>query len=255
MSDTQSATANTSRGALSEGDRYLALLAIVLLGYALMGKGFAYLGFPPLYVGEIALLTGIVVFLRIGAFAGALATLPALLLVALMAWVLARTLPFVGAVRVRVPARQRRRDLRLFCLLRDRVAAGGCSPDQHGASLLRDHAGELPGHSGRLLVDQILGGLHPATIRSGADRGDRSERGRNASCGRHGFRPDRLSQSLSPLDSCLVHHARSGQCDQSWCNACRHRAGHDRDACARKVPTAVHNGGDGRGHIRGSSCT
>ena len=43
-----------SRRALFEGDRYLALLAIVLLGYALMGKGFAYLGFPPLYVGEIA---------------------------------------------------------------------------------------------------------------------------------------------------------------------------------------------------------
>ena len=82
--------------ALSEGDRYLALLAIVLLGYALMGKGFAYLGFPPLYVGEIAFLTGIVVFLRTGAFVGALATLPALLLVALMVWVLARTLPFFG---------------------------------------------------------------------------------------------------------------------------------------------------------------
>src|ERR1700754_4453004 len=83
-----------SRGALSEGDRYLAFLAIVLLGYALMGKGFAYLGFPPLYMGEIAFLTGIVVFLRTGALVGALATLPALMLVALMAWVLARTFPF-----------------------------------------------------------------------------------------------------------------------------------------------------------------
>jgi hypothetical protein len=85
-----------SRPALSEGDRYLALLAIVLLGYALMGKGFAYLGFPPLYVGEIAFLTGIVVFLRTGALVGALATLPAVMLVALTAWVLARTLPFFG---------------------------------------------------------------------------------------------------------------------------------------------------------------
>jgi len=85
-----------SRKQLSEGDRYLVLLAIVLLGYALMGKGFAYLGFPPFYVGEIAFLTGIIVFLRVGVFAGAVATLPALLLVALMAWVLARTLPFVG---------------------------------------------------------------------------------------------------------------------------------------------------------------
>jgi hypothetical protein len=84
------------RAALSWNDRYIALLAIVLLGYALMGKGFAYLGFPPLYVGEIAFLAGIVVFLRIGAFAGVLTTLPAVLLVALMALVVARTLPYVG---------------------------------------------------------------------------------------------------------------------------------------------------------------
>ena len=100
MPDTPRAPTDTlkseSRGALSEGDRYLALLAIVLLGYALMGKGFAYLGFPPLYVGEIAFLSGIVIFFRTGAFVGALATLPAVWLVVLMAWVLARTLPFFG---------------------------------------------------------------------------------------------------------------------------------------------------------------
>jgi hypothetical protein len=100
MPDTQGTWADTlrreSRYAPSGGDRYLALLAIVLLGYAIMGKGFAYLGFPPLYVGEIALLTGIVVFLRIGIFMGTLVTLPALLLVALMAWALARTIPFAG---------------------------------------------------------------------------------------------------------------------------------------------------------------
>jgi hypothetical protein len=100
MPDTQGAKIETlkraSGSALSWGDRYLALLAIVLLGYALMGKGFAYLGLPPLYVGEFAFLAGIVAFLRTGAFVGALATLPAVLLVALMAWVLARTLPFFG---------------------------------------------------------------------------------------------------------------------------------------------------------------
>jgi len=100
MPDTQGTVADTSRiqsrEASSGGDRYLALLAIVLLGYAVMGKGFAYLGFPPLYVGEIAFLTGIVVFLRIGIFVGTLATLPALLLVPLMALALARTIPFVG---------------------------------------------------------------------------------------------------------------------------------------------------------------
>jgi O-antigen ligase/polysaccharide polymerase Wzy-like membrane protein len=85
-----------SRRALLAGDRYLAFLAIVLLGYAVMGKGFAYLGFPPLYVGEIAFLGGMIVFLRTGASVGALATVPAVLLVALMALVLARTLPFFG---------------------------------------------------------------------------------------------------------------------------------------------------------------
>jgi hypothetical protein len=104
MPDTQGAMTGTlrraSRRTLSTGDRYLALLAIVLLGYALMGKGFAYLGFPPLYVGEIAFLTGIVVLFGSGAFVGTLATLPAVLLVALMAWVLARTLPFLGAYGV-----------------------------------------------------------------------------------------------------------------------------------------------------------
>ena len=78
------------------GNRYLALLAILLLGYALMGKGFAYLGFPPLYVGEIAFLTGIVVLFRSGALVGTLTTLPTLLLVVLMALVVARTLPFVA---------------------------------------------------------------------------------------------------------------------------------------------------------------
>ena len=91
-----------SRRAFFESDRYLVLLTIVLLGYALMGKGFAYLGFPPLYVGEIALLTGIVVFLRTGALVASLATLPSLVLVALMVVVLARTIPFVSVTDVSV---------------------------------------------------------------------------------------------------------------------------------------------------------
>ena len=67
---------DVSRRTLTAGDRYLALLAIVLLGYALMGKGFAYIGFPPLYVGEIAFLTGIAVFVRSGVLVASLATLP-----------------------------------------------------------------------------------------------------------------------------------------------------------------------------------
>jgi len=93
MSDTLK---DESRHALPAGDRYLALLAIVLLGYALMGKGFAYIGFPPLYVGEIAFLTGVAVFVRSGALIASLATLPSLVLVATMMWVLARTVPFMS---------------------------------------------------------------------------------------------------------------------------------------------------------------
>ena len=87
---------DVSRRTLTAGDRYLALLAIVLLGYALMGKGFAYIGFPPLYVGEIAFLTGIAVFVRSGVLVASLATLPSLVLAATMMWVLARTVPFVS---------------------------------------------------------------------------------------------------------------------------------------------------------------
>jgi hypothetical protein len=39
---------------MSLGDHYLVLLGGVLVGYAMMGKGFAYLGFPPIYMGEAA---------------------------------------------------------------------------------------------------------------------------------------------------------------------------------------------------------
>jgi hypothetical protein len=87
------------------GDAYLALLSGLLLGYAMMGKGFAYLpilswapplGLPPFYIGEIALLTGIVIFWRTRCLAGVLTTVPALLLAAAMVWVLLRTLPFIN---------------------------------------------------------------------------------------------------------------------------------------------------------------
>jgi hypothetical protein len=89
-----------SRRALPEGDRYLALLSIALLGYALMGKGFAYIGARPLYVGEIVFVAGIAVFARSGAWVASLATLPGLVLAAAMIWVLARTVPFVSVYGV-----------------------------------------------------------------------------------------------------------------------------------------------------------
>lgn len=77
-------------------DAYLRALLAILCGYAVLGRGFAYLGFPPLFVGEIALLSGMAIFLRTNCLIGAAATLPAVMLVVLMAWVLWRTVPFVG---------------------------------------------------------------------------------------------------------------------------------------------------------------
>ena len=52
----------TSRLTLRLSDHYLVLLSGVLMGYALIGKCFANLGFPPLFIGEVGLLTGIVIF-------------------------------------------------------------------------------------------------------------------------------------------------------------------------------------------------
>lgn len=78
------------------GDYYLLLLSGVLPGYAFLGKGFAYLGFPPIFIGEIAFFTGFIILLRTGCLIAALATLPSLVLAATMIWVLLRTLPYVG---------------------------------------------------------------------------------------------------------------------------------------------------------------
>jgi hypothetical protein len=79
------------------GNYYLRFLGIVLLGYALLGKGFAYVGFPPFYVGEIAFLLGLAMLLRsTGALTAALASLSGVLLASTMVWVVIRTIPFVG---------------------------------------------------------------------------------------------------------------------------------------------------------------
>lgn len=80
----------SGRGAVTV---FLAALGGLLVGYAFMSRGFAYLGVPPLFVGEIVL--------ALGAFA-LLAALPTrrpglmqLLLVAFMAWGALRTIPFL----------------------------------------------------------------------------------------------------------------------------------------------------------------
>jgi hypothetical protein len=92
-----SATTADRRPAIDLADHYLLLLGGALLGYAVFGKMFAYIGIPPLYIGEAVLVAGCLVALRTGCLPAALASAPSLLLVALMAWVTLRTLPFLGA--------------------------------------------------------------------------------------------------------------------------------------------------------------
>jgi hypothetical protein len=82
------------------GNRYLALLALVLMGYALDGRGFAYLGFPPIFVGEIALLTGVVAFGLAPRWRSLLAMPVVWVLLAFCGWGLLRTLPFVGEYQI-----------------------------------------------------------------------------------------------------------------------------------------------------------
>ncbi|MEM7786254.1 MAG: O-antigen ligase family protein [Bacteroidota bacterium] len=79
------------------GDRWLAVLGVVLVGYALFGRGFAYLGVPPLFIGEIVLATGLVVVLTAIRLPRLLPTIPMKLLAVLMLWVVLRTVPYLGS--------------------------------------------------------------------------------------------------------------------------------------------------------------
>jgi hypothetical protein len=51
--------ADTTGSLLQLRQRYIVFLGFVLAGYSLAGRGFAYLGVPPLFIGEIALMLGL----------------------------------------------------------------------------------------------------------------------------------------------------------------------------------------------------
>jgi len=79
-------------------DVFLGVLAVLLIAYALFGKGFAYIGVGSIYVGELVLMLGAVTFVtslrrvRIGLFE--------IVLVAFAAWGALRTIPYVGTYGV-----------------------------------------------------------------------------------------------------------------------------------------------------------
>jgi len=86
---------NTSRSTKWR-DYYLLALSGALLGYALLGKGFAYWGAHPIFIGEVIFVAGFLTLLWSGCTVATLASMPSILLAAALLWVLVRTLPFVG---------------------------------------------------------------------------------------------------------------------------------------------------------------
>lgn len=77
------------------GEGFFTVLAAVLAGYSLFGRGFAYIGVPPIFIGEFVYALGLIALLLSGCFLAAFATAPAVLLAIMMTWVAIRTLPYV----------------------------------------------------------------------------------------------------------------------------------------------------------------
>ena len=81
---------------LDWSDRYCLVLLGALAGYAVGGKAFAYIGVAPLYISELVLAAGLMTMLLSGCTLASLASVPSILLVALMLLTIARTVPFVA---------------------------------------------------------------------------------------------------------------------------------------------------------------
>lgn len=69
-------------------------LVVILIGYAFLGRGFAYLGLPPLYVGEM--VTGLAIVSLVLVLPRARFGIHHVLLVLFMLWGAARTIPYIG---------------------------------------------------------------------------------------------------------------------------------------------------------------
>ena len=75
---------------------FLVYVGVLLLGYALLGRGFAYLGMPPVYVGEIGLLLAAMVVcahVLVSIWRSRLVWA----LVAFMVWGCLNTIPYIGS--------------------------------------------------------------------------------------------------------------------------------------------------------------
>ena len=77
------------------GRTYIVLLSFVLMGYALMGRGFAYYGVAPIYVGEMTLLLGLCALIANRQTWRMLCLTYFLPLLLFMCWGIIRTLPYL----------------------------------------------------------------------------------------------------------------------------------------------------------------
>jgi hypothetical protein len=80
---------------------WLGLMCVTLFGYALFGKGWAYVGIPPLFIGDVVLVLGVArLLLLTRGWGGIFLSPPLWLLLVLMGWGLLRTWPYVTTYRV-----------------------------------------------------------------------------------------------------------------------------------------------------------
>jgi hypothetical protein len=72
---------------------------VTLLGYALAGKGFAYIGLPPLFIGEVVLVCGLVTFAFLGRWRHVLRAPSVWFFLLLAAWGFVRTYPYIAVYK------------------------------------------------------------------------------------------------------------------------------------------------------------
>ena len=75
---------------------WFGLLGFLLAGYAVMNKGFAYIGLPPLFIGETVLLAGFAMLMFASRLRVTLSQMTCLLILPMLAWCGIRTLPYFG---------------------------------------------------------------------------------------------------------------------------------------------------------------
>ncbi|MEM9914058.1 MAG: O-antigen ligase family protein [Planctomycetota bacterium] len=76
--------------------RWFALLAVLMAGLAIGGRGFAYIGLPPLFISEIMLALGAMTFLIQPRWRETLSQPLSLMILLMLAWGVMRTLPYLG---------------------------------------------------------------------------------------------------------------------------------------------------------------